>query len=68
MEWIDREKEFPDCDKILCYSKGDVFICELLETKWGNSYASTDWDHGEYGGGREWTHWMPLPNPPQVCL
>ena len=65
MEWIDREKEFPDLHRILVFESGDVYICDLLETKWGNHYCSTDWHHGEYSGGNDWTHWMPLPSPPE---
>jgi len=65
-EWIDREEEFPDCDKILCLEGQHIFICELIETKWGNHYLSTEWEHGEYGGGSDWTHWMPLPKPKNV--
>jgi len=65
MEWIDREVEFPDADKIVCYSEGQVFVCTLLESKWGNSYYSTDWRHTEPGDMPEWTHWMPLPPSPK---
>lgn len=68
MEWIDREIEFPECDKILCYANGDIFISALLETKWGNHYFSTDWNHNEHQNILEctqWTHWMPLPEPPK---
>lgn len=65
MEWIDREINFPDADRILCYGDSQIFICELMETKWGNSYNSTDWGHGEFQNSPEWTHWMPLPQPPK---
>lgn len=64
-EWINREIDFPECDRILCSGEGQIFICYLLETKWGNSYHSTDWSHGEYQDAPEWTHWMPLPEPPE---
>lgn len=64
MEWIDREVEFPDEDKILCYSQGDVFIYKLIESKWGNYYRCTDWIHKEYQTDSDWTHWMSLPKPP----
>lgn len=64
MEWINIEVQFPDCDRILCYGDGRVFICELIESKWGHFYHSTDWGHGEFQNQPEWTHWMPLPAPP----
>lgn len=65
MEWIDRKVNFPDCDKILCCYGNKVFICELLESKWGNVYDSTDRSHGEFQDMPNWTHWMPLPRPPE---
>lgn len=65
MSWINRESQFPDDDKILCYAKGQIFISELMESKWGNRYYSTDWNHREYQNEPEWTHWMPLPEPPK---
>lgn len=61
MQWVDREVDFPDCDEILCCAGDKVFICELIESKWGNFYRSTDWGHGEFQNMPEWTHWMPLP-------
>ena len=66
MNWRDREEEFPSDDIILCFEKGTIYICELMETKWGNHYSSTDWKHGEYGGGEDWTYWMPIPKPPTL--
>lgn len=63
MQWIDREVEFPDADKILCCAGNEVFICELIESKWGNGYYSTDTGHIEFQNMPEWTHWMPLPKP-----
>ena len=48
--------DFPDCEKILCYEKGKVFVAHLNETKWGNHYSS-------FEGSGDWTHWMPLPEP-----
>lgn len=63
MEWIDREVDFPDCDHILCCAGKKVFICDLIESKWGNFYHSTDLGHGEFQDMPEWTHWMPLPKP-----
>ena len=73
MKWIDREIEYPICDRILCWENGDVYIADFLESKWGNSYVSTDYNHNEYGGGHNWTHWMPLPTlkitkPTPDCL
>lgn len=65
MEWIDREKNFPDCEWILCWAKGkDAFICKLLESKWGNHYFSMDYRDQKTSGSSEWTHWQPLPQPP----
>lgn len=61
MEWIDREINFPDCDRILCCHDKQVFICELVESKWGHFYHSTDCTHGKFNNMPEWTHWMPLP-------
>jgi len=62
--WIDRQ-DFPSCDKILCFDKGRIFICELVKAHFGHYYVSNDWDHVEHGeGDKEWTHWMPLPEPP----
>ena len=68
MEWIDVEVEFPDCDKIICYRDGKIFICKFIESKWGNFYYPTDCDHidlQELQERSEWTHWMPLPEPPK---
>lgn len=65
MMWIDREIDFPNADRILCYGEGQVFICELIETKWGNHYSCTECGHGDSNKEPEWTHWMPLPAPPQ---
>ncbi len=62
--WIDREIEFPDLEFILCYERGTVFICRLVESKWGNYYQSTDWRHDEYDYMPDWSHWMPLPKAP----
>jgi hypothetical protein len=59
MEWIDREVQFPDADRILCYGGGKIFISELIETKWGNFYSSTEKDD------QYWSHWMLLPEPPK---
>lgn len=64
MQWIDRDVDFPDYDKILCCKGDQIFICELIESKWGFFYFSTDWNHNEYQNSPEWTHWMPLPKPP----
>lgn len=64
MNWIDREVDLPTSDKILVYADKEVFICKLFESKWGNFYYSTDWYHEEYQNMPDWTHWMPLPNPP----
>lgn len=64
--WIYREVEFPDYDQILCYGSGQIFICQLVESKWGNFYHSTDWGHGEFQDMPEWTHWMPLPTAPDI--
>lgn len=66
MEWIDKEVEFPNLDKILCYSPEKIFICELLETKWGNHYLSTETEYENGFKQLEWTHWMPLPKPPET--
>lgn len=63
MQWIDREVEFPDLDRILCYAEGKVFICELIESKWGNFYHSTDWGHCEFQDTPEWTHWAKVIPP-----
>lgn len=60
-KWIDREKEFPDCDRILCFGQDDIHIRRLIETKWGNHYVSTDIDDTK---NYEWTHWMPLAEAP----
>ena len=64
MEWIDRDEQFPEEEKILVSDGNIVFICELVESKWGNFYHSTDWAHGEFQNMPEWTHWMPLPKLP----
>jgi uncharacterized protein DUF551 len=64
MKWIDREVDFPDADRILCCSGDKIFICELIESKRGNHYYSTDSHHIEFQDMPEWTHWMPLPSPP----
>lgn len=63
MNWISIEDKYPDADEILCCSGNQVFICKFFETKWGNSYKSTDWNHQEVKNTPEWTHWMPLPEP-----
>lgn len=63
--WVDREIEFPNTGLILCYDGKAVFICQLVKSKWGNHYRSTDWGHNESDDPREWTHWMPLPEPPR---
>lgn len=34
-------------------------------SRWGNFYRSTDWRHDEIHKQPEWTHWMPLPEPPK---
>lgn len=65
MEWIDIEIDYPNIDKILCYGKGQIFICELVESSLGNFYQSINWEHGEYQNSPEVTHWMPLPKPPE---
>lgn len=64
MKWIDREVNFPDVDFILCYGEEQIFICEMIKTKWGNGYCSTELRHEKHMP--EWTHWMPLPDPPSV--
>ncbi len=64
MEWIDETVEFPEDDQILCCGNGQVFICELVESKWGNFYRSTDWCHRDKKQP-EWTHWMKMPKPPE---
>ncbi len=64
-EWINREIQFPDIDRILCTGSNQVFICEMMKTKFGNFYCSTNSGHVEFQDMPEWTHWMPLPNPPE---
>lgn len=61
MEWIDIETNFPECDQILCYGEGKIFICKLIESKWGYRYLST-----ESSTTPDWTHWMPLPKEPDA--
>lgn len=63
--WIDRQLEFPDVDRILCSAGDEIFICEFIESKWGNGYRSTDWSHIVNQNAPAWTHWMPLPDPPK---
>ena len=58
MEWIDREVQFPDCERILCYGDGEVFISELVESKRGNYYCAI------CDRMPEWTHWIAIPNLP----
>jgi uncharacterized protein DUF551 len=59
MKWIDREVEFPDVDRILCCWGDEIFVCVLIEGKWGRAY----WCY-ESVSFPDWTHWMPLPTPP----
>lgn len=65
--WIDRNVQFPDAEKIFCCSGNEVFICELIESKLGNYYYSTDTKHIALQNMPEWTYWMPLPQPPNDC-
>lgn len=65
VKWIDVEVEFPDCDKIICYGDGKIFICEWIESKWGNFYYPTDCTKEEAKNIPDWTHWMPLPELPK---
>lgn len=53
--WISVEDRLPepvDGEKILAYGDGYCFECELEDHVWTNL------------GGDEFTHWMPLPEPP----
>ena len=38
---------------------------ELIETKWGNHYRCMGYEGG-YASQPDWSHWMPLPDPPEV--
>jgi len=66
MEWIDREIEFPDDEKILCFGDGEIFICTLVESKWGHHYRKSDYLEKDYEKLPDWTHWMPLPLDPNM--
>lgn len=61
-EWIDREKQFPEIDKILCLQGKHIYPLELRETKWGHYYFPID---GEIEHDSCWTHWMPIPELPK---
>lgn len=60
VNWIDREVEFPEGDKIICLCVKNIFVCELLETKWGNHYVPLHEDPSV----SSWTHWIPFPRSP----
>ena len=56
-EWISTETRRPEAEqgnKILAFGNGYVFECEFDEGYWCNI------------GGDDFTHWMPLPEPPEV--
>ena len=64
MEWIEIEKQFPGEELILVSDGKGVFICEWIESKWGNHYRLMDWARNESDDSIEWMYWMPLPKPP----
>lgn len=74
MEWINVNKNLPDCWSQHRYDYGSGYV--LVFTKYGEVEISQLWDIKQPDGSRKqhWegaeddfsiiTHWMPLPKPP----
>lgn len=65
MQWIRSEEKFPEGQRILVSDGHVVFICEWIESKWGNHYRCTEPEDYRW---IEWTHWMEIPKPPDYFV
>ena len=55
-KWISKKNQLPEAEegnKILAFGNGYAFECEFEDGYWTNL------------GGEDFTHWMPLPEPPK---
>ena len=59
MEWIDRENQFPEDEFIIVLNYPYCYICQWIESKWGNGYRHID---ERYHLG-QWTHWIKFEKP-----